>query len=144
MGRRILVVDDDPNDAELTLRALEHLSLREAVDVARDGQEALDYLECRGSFAGRSTGDPAVVLMDVKMPRLDGIEALSRIKSNQKLKSIPVVMLTSSREEQDLRRSYELGGNAYVVKPMVFQQYLDAVSGLAKFWGKLNEPPPPG
>jgi CheY-like chemotaxis protein len=142
--RRILVVDDDPNDAELTLRALEYLRLRETVDIARDGQEALDYLECRGPFAGRSTGDPAVVLMDVKMPRVDGIEALGRIKSSQKLRTIPVVMLTSSREEGDLRRSYELGGNAYVVKPMAFEKYLEAVSGLAEFWGKLNEPPPAG
>jgi CheY-like chemotaxis protein len=142
MERRILVVDDDPNDAELTLRALEDLRLRDAVDLARDGQEALDYLECRGAFAGRATGDPAVVLMDVKMPRVDGIEALGRIKSNQKLKSIPVVMLTSSREERDLRRSYELGGNAYVVKPMAFEKYIEAVSGVAEFWGKLNEPPP--
>jgi CheY-like chemotaxis protein len=142
--RRILVVDDDPNDAELTLRALEYVRLREAVDIARDGQEALDYLECRGSFAGRSTGDPAVILMDVKMPRVDGIEALGRIKSNQKLRTIPVVMLTSSREQGDLRRSYELGGNAYVVKPIAFEKYLEAVSGLAEFWGKLNEPPPAG
>jgi CheY-like chemotaxis protein len=144
MERRILVVDDDPNDAELTLRALEYLRLREAVDIARDGQEALDYLECRGSFAGRATGDPAVVLMDVKMPRVDGIEALGRIKSNAKLKTIPVVMLTSSREEGDLRRSYALGSNAYVVKPIAFEKYLEAVSGLAEFWGRLNEPPPAG
>lgn len=144
MSRRILVVDDDPNDAELTLRALERSRLSEAVDLARDGQEALDYLECRGPFAGRSTGDPAVILMDVKMPRVDGIEALGRIKASQKLRTIPVVMLTSSREERDLRRSYELGGNAYVVKPMAFEQYMQAVSGLAQFWGKLNEPPPAG
>jgi CheY-like chemotaxis protein len=142
MERRILVVDDDPNDAELTLRALEDVRLHEVVDLARDGQEALDYLECRGAFAGRATGDPAVVLMDVKMPRVDGIEALGRIKSNEKLKSIPVVMLTSSREERDLRRSYELGGNAYVVKPMAFEKYIEAVAGVAQFWGKLNEPPP--
>jgi len=140
--RRILVVDDDPNDAELTLRALEGLKLKDHVDLARDGQEALDYLERRGAFAGRSSGDPAVVLMDVRMPRLSGIEALERIKRNPALRKIPVVMLTSSREEGDVLKSYELGSNAYVVKPVPFEKYLAAVAGLAEFWGKLNEPPP--
>jgi len=140
--RRILVVDDDPNDAELTLRALEGLKLKDAVDLARDGQEALDYLERRGAFAGRTGGNPVVVLMDVRMPRLSGIEALERIKRNPALRKIPVVMLTSSREEGDVLKSYELGSNAYVVKPVPFEQYLSAVAGLAQFWGKLNEPPP--
>ena len=140
--RRILVVDDDPNDAELTLRALEGLKLKDLVDLARDGQEALDYLERRGAFAGRASGDPAVVLMDVRMPRLSGIEALERIKGNPALRKIPVVMLTSSREEGDVLKSYELGSNAYVVKPVPFEKYLAAVAGLAQFWGKLNEPPP--
>jgi CheY-like chemotaxis protein len=140
--RRILVVDDDPNDAELTLRALQATKLTHPVDVARDGQEALDYLERRGEFAQRTGGLPAVVLMDVKMPRMGGIEALERIKKNPSLRKIPVVMLTSSREERDLVKSYELGTNAYVVKPIAFEKYLAAVAGLAEFWGKLNEPPP--
>lgn len=141
--RRILVVDDDANDAELTLRALARLDLGDKVDVARDGQEALDYLEYRGAFAERSSGDPAVVLMDLKMPRLDGLETLARIRKNPGLSHIPVVMLTSSRADGDLRKSYELGTNAYVVKPVAFEQYLATVAGLGEFWGKLNEPPPP-
>ena len=140
--KRILVVDDDPNDAELTLRALDRVSLRNAVDIARDGQEALEYLERRGPFASRPAGDPAVVLMDVRMPRLGGIEALERIKANPSLRRIPVVMLTSSREESDVLRSYELGSNAYVVKPVAFEEYLETISGLGEFWVRLNEPPP--
>jgi CheY-like chemotaxis protein len=140
--RRILVVEDDANDAELTLRALARLNLGDKVDVTRDGQEALEYLECRGTFSERSSGDPAVVLMDVKMPRLSGLEALARIRANPALRNIPIVMLTSSRADGDLRTSYELGTNAYVVKPVAFEQYLEAVTGLGEFWGKLNEPPP--
>ena len=141
--RRILLVEDDANDAELTLRALGRLNLGDKVDVTRDGQEALEYLECRGSFSNRSSGDPAVVLMDVKMPRLSGLEALERIRANPALKTIPIVMLTSSRADGDLRKSYELGTNAYVVKPVAFEQYLQAVTGLGEFWVGLNEPPPP-
>jgi CheY-like chemotaxis protein len=140
--RRILLVEDDANDAELTLRALGRLNLGDKVDVTRDGQEALEYLECRGSFSDRSSGDPAVVLMDVKMPRLSGLEALERIRANPALKTIPIVMLTSSRADGDLRKSYELGTNAYVVKPVAFEQYLQAVKGLGEFWVGLNEPPP--
>ena len=140
--RRILVVEDDANDAELTLRALARLNLGDKVDVTRDGQEALEYLECRGTFSERSSGDPAVVLMDVKMPRLSGLEALARIRANPALRNIPIVMLTSSRADGDLRTSYELGTNAYVVKPVAFEQYLEAVTGLGEFWGKVNEPPP--
>jgi CheY-like chemotaxis protein len=140
--RRILVVEDDVNDAELTLRALARLNLGDKVDVTRDGQEALEYLECRGTFSERSSGDPAVVLMDVKMPRLSGLEALARIRANPALRKIPIVMLTSSRADGDLRTSYELGTNAYVVKPVAFEQYLEAVTGLGEFWGKVNEPPP--
>jgi CheY-like chemotaxis protein len=140
--RRILLVEDDANDAELTLRALGRLNLGDKVDVTRDGQEALEYLECRGSFSNRSSGDPAVVLMDVKMPRLSGLEALERIRANPALKTIPIVMLTSSRADGDLRKSYELGTNAYVVKPVAFEQYLQAVTGLGEFWVGLNEPPP--
>ena len=140
--RRILLVEDDANDAELTLRALGRLNLGDKVDVTRDGQEALEYLECRGSFSDRASGDPAVVLMDVKMPRLSGLEALERIRANPALKTIPIVMLTSSRADGDLRKSYELGTNAYVVKPVAFEQYLQAVKGLGEFWVGLNEPPP--
>jgi len=140
--RRILLVEDDANDAELTLRALGRLNLGDKVDVTRDGQEALEYLECRGSFSQRSSGDPAVVLMDVKMPRLSGLEALERIRANPALKTIPIVMLTSSRADGDLRKSYELGTNAYVVKPVAFEQSLQAVRGLGEFWVGLNEPPP--
>jgi CheY-like chemotaxis protein len=140
--RRILLVEDDANDAELTLRALGRLNLGDKVDVTRDGQEALEYLECRGSFSDRSSGDPAVVLMDVKMPRLSGLEALERIRANPALKTIPIVMLTSSRADGDVRKSYELGTNAYVVKPVAFEQYLQAVKGLGEFWVGLNEPPP--
>jgi CheY-like chemotaxis protein len=140
--RRILVVEDDVNDAELTLRALARLNLGDKVDVTRDGQEALEYLERRGTFSERSSGDPAVVLMDVKMPRLSGLEALARIRANPALRKIPIVMLTSSRADGDLRTSYELGTNAYVVKPVAFEQYLEAVTGLGEFWGKVNEPPP--
>ena len=140
--RRILLVEDDANDAELTLRALARLNLGDKVDVTRDGQEALEYLECRGSFSNRSSGDPAVVLMDVKMPRLSGLEALERIRANPALKTIPIVMLTSSRADGDLRKSYELGTNAYVVKPVAFEKYLEAVTGLGEFWVGLNEPPP--
>jgi CheY-like chemotaxis protein len=140
--RRILLVEDDANDAELTLRALGRLNLGDKVDVTRDGQEALEYLECRGSFSNRSSGDPAVVLMDVKMPRLSGLEALERIRANPALKTIPIVMLTSSRADGDLRKSYELGTNAYVVTPVAFEQYLEAVTGLGEFWVGLNEPPP--
>jgi CheY-like chemotaxis protein len=140
--RRILLVEDDANDAELPLRALGRLNLGDKVDVTRDGQEALEYLECRGSFSARSSGDPAVVLMDVKMPRLSGLEALERIRANPALKTIPIVMLTSSRADGDLRKSYELGTNAYVVKPVAFEQYLQAVTGLGQFWVGLNEPPP--
>jgi CheY-like chemotaxis protein len=140
--RRILVVEDDVNDAELTLRALARLNLGDKVDVTRDGQEALEYLERRGTFSERPSGDPAVVLMDVKMPRLSGLEALARIRANPALRKIPIVMLTSSRADGDLRTSYELGTNAYVVKPVAFEQYLEAVTGLGEFWGKVNEPPP--
>jgi CheY-like chemotaxis protein len=140
--RRILVVEDDANDAELTLRALSKLNLGDKVDVTRDGQEALEYLECRGTFTERSSGNPAVVLMDLRMPRLSGLEALARIRANPNLRGIPIVMLSSSRADGDVRTSYELGTNAYVVKPVAFEQYIDAVTGLGAFWGKLNEPPP--
>src|SRR5207302_871916 len=129
-------------DVELTLAALAEHNLANEVAVARDGVEALDYLYCRGRFSGRASGNPAVILLDIKMPRMNGLEVLQRIKSDPQLKMIPVVMLTSSREEPDLLESYKLGVNAYVVKPVDFQQFVDAVKQVGAFWAVLNEPPP--
>ncbi len=140
--KRILLVEDKKQDVELTLAALAEHKLANEVAVARDGVEALDYLYCRGQFAGRIDGNPAVVLLDIKMPRLNGLEVLRKIKADPNLKTIPVVMLTSSREEPDLAASYELGVNAYVVKPVDFQQFAAAVENLGFFWAILNEPPP--
>jgi CheY-like chemotaxis protein len=139
---RILLVEDSPLDAELALDALaEHHLANEVVHV-RDGAEALDYLYRRGEFIGRSQGQPAVVLLDLKMPKVDGIEVLRQIKGDPALKLIPVVMMTSSREEQDLLNSYQLGVNAYVVKPMTFHDLVDAVKQVGGFWAVTNEPPP--
>src|ERR1700733_2495205 len=140
--KRILLVEDSEQDIELTLAALEAHNVANEVDTARDGAEALDYLYRRGAFAERSNDLPVVVLLDLKMPRVDGLEVLRQIKADPELKKIPVVMLTSSREEQDLVRSYELGVNAYVVKPVNFQQFLDSVKQLGCFWALINEPPP--
>ena len=140
--KHILLVEDSLNDAELTLEALRSLNLINGVIHVRDGQEALDYLQCVGDFAGRAGGDPAVMLLDLKMPRVDGIEVLRRVKSDPKLRSVPIVMLTSSREEIDLVTSYDLGVNAYVVKPVEFTQFVKAISDLGLFWGVVNEPPP--
>lgn len=140
--KRILLAEDNPKDVELTLAALEEYNLANEVVVANDGAEALDYLYRRGKFAMRSDNNPAVVLLDLKMPKVDGLEVLRTIKSNPDLKTIPVVMLTSSREENDLVESYRLGVNAYVVKPVDFQQFVDAVKKLGSFWALLNEAPP--
>jgi CheY-like chemotaxis protein len=140
--RKILLVEDNEHDIELTIAALDGYNLANKVDVARDGAEALDYLYKRGVFANRANGFPIVVLLDLKMPRVDGLEVLRQMKADPELKSIPVVMLTSSREEQDLVRSYELGVNAYVVKPVNFQQFLESVKQLGCFWALINEPPP--
>jgi len=141
--KRILLVEDKKQDVELTLAVLAEHKLANEVDVARDGVEALDYLYCRGAFAGRTGGNPAVVLLDIKMPRMSGLEVLRDIKSNPRLKTMPVVMLTSSREEPDLGESYQLGVNAYVVKPVDFVQFAEAVKQIGGFWAILNEPPPP-
>jgi CheY-like chemotaxis protein len=138
---RILLVDDSPRDTEMALNALETHNLANEVLVLRDGVEALDYLYRRGQFAAREGGDPAVILLDLKMPRVDGLEVLRQIKSDPALKVIPVVVMTSSREEQDLLRSYEFGVNAFVVKPVKFQEFVDAVGQLGAFWAVLNEPP---
>ena len=140
--KRILLVEDSEQDIELTLAALEEHHLTNEVVVTHDGAEALDYLYRRGQFAGHSNGLPVVVLLDLKMPRVDGLEVLRQMKSDPELKSVPVVMLTSSREEQDLVKSYELGVNAYVVKPVDFQQFVDSVKNLGCFWMLINQPPP--
>jgi CheY-like chemotaxis protein len=139
---RILMVEDDPKDVELTLIALEEYNLADEVVVARDGQQALDYLYCRGDFATRRKDNPAVMLLDLKLPKVDGLEVLQQIKSDERLKVIPVVVLTSSHEEKDMMRSYKLGVNAYVVKPVDFHEFINAVKELGVFWAVINEPPP--
>ncbi|HEX7087339.1 MAG TPA: response regulator [Vicinamibacterales bacterium] len=141
---RILLVDDSPRDLELAMAALEAHNLANEVVALRDGAEALDYLYRRGPFANRPAGDPVVVLLDLKMPKVDGIEVLRQIKSDPATKMIPVVVMTSSREEQDLLNSYSLGVNAYVVKPVKFQDFVEAVKQVGAFWAVLNEPPPGG
>jgi CheY-like chemotaxis protein len=139
---RILIVEDDPKDVKLTLTALDEYNLANEVVVARDGVEALDYLYYRGKFSSRSDGNPAVLLLDLKLPKLDGLEVLQRIRSDEKLKAIPVVVLTSSHEEKDIVASYRLGVNAYVVKPVDFHEFVNAVKELGVFWAVINEPPP--
>jgi CheY-like chemotaxis protein len=140
--RRILLVEDDPKDVELTLTALEEYNLANEVVVARDGAEALDYLYCRGNFADRPRDNPAVLLLDLKLPKVDGLEVLQQIKSDDKLRMVPVVVLTSSREEKDMVTSYKLGVNAYVVKPVDFHEFVNAIKELGMFWAIINEPPP--
>jgi CheY-like chemotaxis protein len=140
--RHILLVEDDLRDAELTLAALEEHQLANAVAVVHDGSDALDYLFCRGKFAARGTGDPVVVLLDNKMPKVGGLEVLKAMKADQHLKTIPVVVLTSSRETLDLVDFYKHGANAYVVKPVDFSEFTKAVRHLGVFWATVNEPPP--
>jgi CheY-like chemotaxis protein len=139
---RILIVEDDPKDVELTLTALEEYNLANEVVVTRDGEEALDYLYCRGNFKMRTSANPAVLLLDLKLPKVDGLEVLQQIKSDEKLRMIPVVVLTSSREERDMVASYKLGVNAYVVKPVDFHEFVNAIKELGVFWAVINEPPP--
>jgi len=139
---RILMVEDDPKDVELTLTALEEYNLANEVVVTRDGEEALNYLYCRGNFATRSNENPAVMLLDLKLQKVHGLEVLEQIKSDEKLKMIPVVVLTSSREEIDMVASYKLGVNAYVVKPVDFHEFVNAIKELGIFWAVINEPPP--
>jgi len=140
--KRILLVDDSDRDIELTLDALAQHNLANEVITLHDGAEALDYLFRRGPFADRTTTNPAVVLLDLKMPKVDGIEVLRQLKSDPDLKTIPIVVMTSSREEQDLVASYQLGVNAYIVKPVEFPEFVKAVRVLGVFWAVLNEPPP--
>lgn len=141
--RRILLVENDPNDVKLALRALAAHNLAQAVDVAPDGEQALDYLQRRGTYAQRPAGDPVVVIMDIKMPKVDGLEALRRIKGDPVLRTLPVVLLTSSREERDLAAAYDLGVNAYVVKPVDFELFMETIRRLGLFWAVINEPPAP-
>jgi two-component system response regulator len=140
--KRILLVDDSPRDTELAVNALDTYNLANEVVILRDGAEALDYLYCRGEFAERTNGMPAVILLDLKMPKIDGLEVLRQIKTDPQLAMIPVVVMTSSREEQDLVSSYRLGVNGYVVKPVRFQEFVEAVKQVGGFWAVLNELPP--
>ncbi|RKH44473.1 response regulator [Corallococcus sicarius] len=140
--KRILLVEDSANDVALTMAALEEVHLANEVVVVRDGQQALDYLFRKGEYANRKDGHPAVVLLDLKLPKVDGLEVLEKVKGAPELKSVPVVMLTSSREEQDLARSYGLGVNAYVVKPVAFPDFVSALRELGLFWAVVNQPPP--
>jgi len=140
--KRILLAEDNENDVELTLNALKECRLSNEVEVVRDGAEALDYIYQRGKYAGRGDSLPCVVLLDLKMPRVDGHEVLRQIKSDPVLRHIPVVMLTSSREEKDVLLSYDLGVNAFVVKPVDFDQFIEAIRALGMFWAIVNEPPP--
>jgi CheY-like chemotaxis protein len=142
MLKPILLVEDDPRDLELTLVALERSQLANEVIIVRDGEAALEYLARTGEYAGRPEGNPAVVLLDLKLPKVNGLEVLQTVRSTEPLRSIPVVMLTSSHEESDVLRSYQLGVNAYVVKPVEFKQFVEAIADLGIFWAVLNEPPP--
>jgi len=139
---RILMVEDDPKDVELTLTALEDYNLANEVIVARDGEEALEYLYSRGKFKTRSDGNPSVMLLDLKLPKVDGLEVLKQVKSEEKLRMIPTVVLTSSKEEKDMVASYKLGVSAYVVKPVDFHEFVNAIKELGIFWAVINEPPP--
>lgn len=140
--RPILLAEDNPNDVELTLTALHTLNLANEIVVVHNGAEVLDFLHRRGDYAARADLAPAVVLLDLKMPRVDGLEALRQIRDHPDTRTVPIVILTSSREETDLVRGYELGANGYVVKPVDFEQFIAAVSQLGVFWALVNEPPP--
>ncbi|WP_295538835.1 response regulator [uncultured Pseudacidovorax sp.] len=142
MLKPILLVEDDKRDLELTLMALERSQLANEVITLRDGAQALAYLNQEGEFADRAAGNPAVILLDLKLPKVDGLEVLEQVRANPALRSVPVVMLTSSQQESDVLRSYELGVNAYVVKPVDFKQFVSAIADLGVFWAVLNEPPP--
>ena len=140
--KTILLAEDNPNDVELIILSLKGSGNTMNIEVVNDGVEALEYIRYQGKYKNRNHGHPAVILLDIKMPRMDGIEVLQEIKCDSELKMIPVVMLTSSREEQDLLKSYSLGVNAYIVKPVDFYQFNDALKQLGSFWAILNELPP--
>lgn len=140
--KTILLAEDNPKDVELTLEAMIDCNLANHVSVVRDGVEVMEYLLCKGKYKHRKEGNPALILLDIKMPRMDGIEVLGKIRNEEKLRRIPIVILTSSREENDLVRSYDLGVNAYVVKPVDFKQFTDAVKQIGAFWAVVNELPP--
>jgi DNA-binding response OmpR family regulator len=140
--KRILLVEDDPYDVELTITGLSEFNLANEVVVARDGEEALDFLHRRGKFAGRTDGNPSVVLLDLKLPKVGGLEVLRDLKNDETLKMVPVVILTSSHEDRDMVEGYKLGTNAYVVKPVDFHQFVDAIKHIGAFWAVINEPPP--
>ena len=140
--KRILLAEDNDNDAELTLTALQECRLRNEVEIVRDGADALDYIYQRGKYANRVDGLPCVIMLDLKMPRVDGLEVLRQLKQDPVLRKIPIVMLTSSREEKDLVMSYDLGVNAFVVKPVDFTQFVQAIRSLGMFWAIVNETPP--
>jgi DNA-binding response OmpR family regulator len=140
--KRVLLVEDDPNDVELTISGLAEYNLANEVIVVRDGEEALDYLHRRGTFSDRTNGNPAVVLLDLKLPKVDGLQVLREMRADENLSMVPVVILTSSHEERDMVEGYRLGTNAYVVKPVDFHQFVDAVRHIGVFWSIINEPPP--
>lgn len=140
--KTILLVEDNPQDVELAIEALSEYNLTNNVVSVRDGVKAIEYLRCVGEYKGRTGGNPAVILLDIKMPRMDGIEVLEAIRKDGKLKQIPIVMLTSSREDPDLKKCYALGANAYVVKPVAFGEFVEAVKHIGIFWAVLNEQPP--
>jgi CheY-like chemotaxis protein len=139
--KRILLVEDSPHDVELVLTSLANNHLGNEVVVVRDGEEALDYLYRRGIFRMRMEGDPIVVLLDLKLPKVDGLEVLAQVKSDSTLRLLPIVVLTSSQEEPDLVRCYELGANAYVVKPIDFHDFMEAIKQIGLFWAVVNQPP---
>ncbi len=141
--RAILLVEDNPDDVELTLRALKQYNIRNQIAVVRDGAEALDYLFATGAYAGRDTSAmPAVVILDLKLPKVDGLEVLQRMRADERTKLVPVVILTSSKEEKDMINGYKLGANSYVQKPVDFTQFVEAARHLGLYWLVINEPPP--
>lgn len=140
--RPILLVEDDPRDLDLTIAALEQAGVKNRIRIARDGVEALDYLLCRGAFNEREPIDPCVVFLDLKMPKVNGLEVLDTIRADRRIGRLPVVLLTSSREERDVAHGYALGANAFIVKPIDFDEFAQTITGLGVFWTKRNEPPP--
>jgi CheY-like chemotaxis protein len=140
--KHILLVEDDPGDIEMTINALSENNIANEVVIARDGVEALDYIYCRGAFSSRQDVNPIVILLDLKMPKMDGFQVLNQLKSDEQLRSVPVVVLTSSDDANDLEECYKLGVNAYVVKPVRFSKFVEAVKGIGVFWAIINEPPP--